>query len=154
MRKLIACLLCAALPGAFAGPPDRVDCTTQISPALVRLLARDQKEDPFVVVEHIATIKFVQYAVKEGELFIDVPTSSLSADEYKRVASIFAEAGIRDPNVVSAKSVETKKDFKLSTFQLSFGSNAAAASSFGCRVLEKGLLVPASISLAMTESPE
>ena len=66
----------------------------KINAAISALLTRDN-EDAFVIFEHVKTGKFVQFAgAVDGVFMLDLPSETLSEDEFQRAVEYFKALGI------------------------------------------------------------
>ena len=67
---------------------------TKITNALSNLLTRTNS-DAFVIIQHQATQKFVQFAIAEQrKLLLDLPAQTLSETEFYRAVSFFQKRGV------------------------------------------------------------
>lgn len=126
-------------------------CEADLSGVLERLLERQARGWAFVVAEHEASGKYVQFGGDGGGIFIDLPTLALVESEVARAAAVFGEAGIRAPVEVEAIDPATDEAYLMDTYQAVFGADVPEAARFGCRVMREVYRIEAVDSLLITE---
>jgi len=148
MRVLTAFLFMLVLMAGSTGASAQ---GTDIKGALERLVAHPERQSRFVVIDHLATGKFVQFDFTNNQILIDLPVTALTADELERARSLFASSGVASPNVITDQHAETGEEWAITTYQLGFGSDSAGATDFANRVMREVYLLPRDAPLAVTE---
>lgn len=142
--------LCLGACGAASEAALDGACDPEVKAALGRLLERPAEEWAFVIVEHAASQKYVQFAMEGDELFTDLPLVALSPDEQERARLLFAELGVRGPVTVEAPSPSGGVD-EVSTFQKRFGRDTDEACRFVARALREVYLLPEGTQVSILE---
>lgn len=150
-RCLLVLSLCLASCGADPGAAFGKGCDPDVEAALSRLIERPADEWAFVIVEHAASEKFVQFATESGALFTDLPLVALAPDERERARALFAELGVPAPITAGAPTPGSGEPYEVSTFQKRFGTDTKAACRFADRVLREVYLLPEEAPVSIIE---
>lgn len=147
MRILATLILCLGLfASSFASDPK----VTNTQHALDRLIAHPDREDRFVIVDHLSSEKFVQFDFEDDEVVVDLPILALIGAEQERAAALVASVGVERPSVVTEAS-ETEEAPTFATYRLGFGKNSARATAFAARVFKEVYLLPPDARFVVTE---
>lgn len=149
MRALAALFLSLSLVACSSGSDARAP---DIQLAIDRLISHPGRNKRFVVVDHLATEKFVQFDFENDEVVVDLPVPALTKDELERASALFASVGIGGPTVMTdEENADTGEPMTITTFRLGFGNDSARASAFAGRVLHEVYLLPPDAKLSVTE---
>lgn len=148
MRVPVASLLGLLLIAGSAGIPARA---AEIGQTLARWLALPDRDDRFVVIEHAASGKFVQFEIEHDELVVDLPVIALDEAERARAAAVFASVGVDAPIEYRYQNEESGPELTITTYRLGFGSDPEAAADFVARIVREVYLLPSLDALVVTE---
>ena len=113
-----------------------MDNLTKITHALSALQTR-ANDDAFVVIQHRATQKFVQFAIAEPKkLWLDLPAQTLSEVEFYRAVDFFRKRGITGEEYAVFDRPDGEVAGTQFTFNMSF-SSAIEASTTASKILSE-----------------
>ncbi len=106
-----------------------------IREALARLLERPS--GAFVIIEEPKSGKFIQFAGSINEsLLLDLPTQTLSAEEFEKAKSVFDEFGYSGPKTIQLQEYPGGPPAgEYTSFMAKFGRDVDRATQFSVVVL-------------------
>jgi hypothetical protein len=148
MRVPAASLLGLILIAGNVGIPARA---SEIGQALTRWSALADRDERFVIVEHAASGKFVQFEIEHDEIVIDLPVIALDEAERARAATVFASVDVDAPVEYRYQNEESGPELTIMTYRLGFGTDPEAAADFAARIVREVYLLPSHDGLVVTE---
>jgi GrpB-like predicted nucleotidyltransferase (UPF0157 family) len=148
MRILPALLLGLVL---VASPVESGAQPAEIQRAVDAFIALPDRQDRFIVVEHPASGKFLQFEFEGSDLVIDLPVIALSEAEQRRALLVFASVGVDAPTEYSYRNEVSGPLQVITTWRCTFGTDARAAAGLAERIVREVYLLPADEALVVTE---
>jgi|APFre7841882724_1041349.scaffolds.fasta_scaffold28187_1 GrpB-like predicted nucleotidyltransferase (UPF0157 family) len=148
MRISAALLLGLVL---VANPVESGAQSGEIQRAVEAFVALPDRQDRFIVIEHPANGKYVQFEFDGSDLVIDLPVIALDEAEQQRASAVFASVGIDVPTEYSYRNEESGPKLEIRTWRRAFGMDARAAAGFAERIVREVYLLPTDASLVVTE---
>lgn len=123
----------------------------EIQRAVDAFVALPDRQDRFIIIEHPATGKFVQFEFDAGDLVIDLPVVALSETEQQRASVVFASVGVDGPTQYEYSNEESGPTLTITTWRRAFGTDARAAAGLAERIVREVYLLPVEASLVVTQ---
>lgn len=148
MRILPALLLGLVL---VASPIESGAQPAEIQRAVDAFVALPDRQDRFIVIEHPATGKFVQFEFDAGDIVIDLPVVALDEAEQERAAAVFASVGVDAPTQYEYSNEESGPTLTITTWRRAFGTDTRAAAGLAERIVREVYLLPVDDALLVTQ---
>lgn len=148
LRRVPALLLGLVLA---ANPVEAGSQAGEIQRAVDAFVALPDRQERFIVIEHPATGKFVQFEFDAGDLVIDLPVVALDEAEQARAAIVFASVGVAAPAHYGYRNEASGPTMTITTWRQAFGTDARAAASLAERIIREVFLLPDDTALVVTE---
>lgn len=153
IRSALTRILATLLLGLVlaASPVESGAQSGEIARAVDAFVALPDRQDRFLVIEHPATGKFLQFEFDGSDLVIDLPVVALDAAEQQRAAAVFGSVGVDAPTDYAYSNEESGPTLRILTWRRAFGTDARAAAALAERIAREVFLLPADESLVVTQ---